>query len=102
MERTGGQPNALGTTRHSRKIDRLHIDVELGKKAIRQFFAENGITYDDRDNVAGAAGDRQPQSLELALEEQAVLLLQSAFAAALLEMTHARKRSGSDHRGKRG
>ena len=102
MERTGGQPNALGTTGHGRKIDRLHVDIELGKEAIGQFFAENRITHDDRDNVAGAVGDWQLQSLELALEEQAVLLLQSAFAAALLEVTHARKRSGSDDRGKRG
>src|ERR1700674_1663354 len=89
VERRWRDAKPLRTARHSRIIDRLHINTELNEKPISNPLATQRIADHHRDNVAWIVKMRNAGRVEATAHVRDALLQLVTFSAAGLEMTDA-------------
>ena len=89
----GGQSQPFGAARHSRVIDRLHIDLVTVQQLVASGLAEVGIADHHWDNVARRRHHWQISLGEATISARGPHLVVIAFGLARFKMADAGERA---------
>ena len=92
----GSEAQPLGSARHRRVVDRLHVDPVPLQQLVRHPLAQHRIPDEHGDDVRRVGHDRQPRLPEHPLQPLREGLLAAPLDVARLEMAHAREGARGD------